>query len=208
MISPTLTMRCKRQLKSLGCEAASSLGSGISQQAAYATIERNGKMGNRKTPMFGKNTYVAPGAVIRGDVALGDNSSIWFNAVVRAEGSSAVIGRDTNIQDNCVLHVDEGAGLSIGDQVTIGHGAIIHGCTIKSNTLIGMGAIILNHAEIGSNCIIGAGALVTQNTVIPDGSLVIGNPGRVVRAVTDTEIENIRQNAAHYVKEAADYARA
>ncbi len=175
---------------------------------AYGAIERNRKMENRKTPIFGKNTYVAPGAAVRGDVTLGDNSSIWFNAVVRAEESSAVIGRCTNIQDNCVLHVDEGAGLSIGDCVTIGHGAIIHGCTIKSNTLIGMGAIILNHAEIGSNCIIGAGALITQNTVVPDGSLVVGNPGRAVRTVTDSEIEQIRQNAAHYVKEAEGYAHA
>ncbi len=165
-------------------------------------------MENRKTLVRGKNTYIAPGAIVRGDVTLGDNSSIWFNAVVRAECDSVEIGRDTNIQDNCVLHVDEGAGLSIGDRVTVGHGAILHGCTIKSNTLIGMGAIILNHAEIGSNCIIGAGALVTQGAVVPDGSLVIGNPGRVVRPVTDAEIEGVRQNAAHYVKEAADYADA
>ena len=163
-------------------------------------------MQSGKSPVFGKNTYIAPGAIVRGNVTIGDNSSVWFNAVVRAEHSAASIGQNTNIQDNCVIHVDEGAGVSIGDQVTIGHGAIIHGCTIKSNTLVGMGAIILNHAEIGSNCIIGAGTLVTQNTIIPDGSLVIGNPGKVVRSVTASEMENIRQNAAQYVKEAADYA--
>ena len=163
-------------------------------------------MANRKEPYFGKNVYLAPGAVVRGNVTIGDNSSVWFHAVVRAENSDPVIGKDTNIQDNCVLHVDEDAGLSIGDRVTVGHGAILHGCTVKSDTLIGMGAIILNHAEIGSNCIIGAGTLVTQNTVVPDGSLVIGNPGKVVRSVTASEKENIRQNAAQYVKEAADYA--
>lgn len=163
-------------------------------------------MANRKEPYFGKNVYLAPGAVVRGNVTIGDNSSVWFHAVVRAENSDAVIGADTNIQDNCVLHVDEDAGLSIGDRVTVGHGAILHGCTVKSDTLIGMGAIILNHAEIGSNCIIGAGTLVTQNTVVPDGSLVIGTPGKVVRSVTASEMENIRQNAAQYVKEAADYA--
>lgn len=165
-------------------------------------------MQSKKSPAFGKNTYIAPGAVVRGNVTIGDSSSVWFNAVIRAEHSGAAIGRNTNIQDNCVIHVDEGAGVSIGDQVTVGHGAIVHGCTIKSNTLIGMGAIILNHAVVGSNCIIGAGALITQNTVIPDGSLVIGSPGKVVRSVTDAEIESIRQSAFHYVKEAADYANA
>ena len=160
-----------------------------------------------KAPVFGKNVYIAPGAVVRGDVTLGENSSVWFNAVVRAEAGSAVIGANTNIQDNCVLHVDHDADIRIGSQVTIGHGAIVHGCTIGSNTLIGMGAIILNHAVVGNNCIIGAGALVTQNTVIPDNSLVIGNPGKILRNVTDSEIEDIQKNAAYYVKEAAAYAR-
>lgn len=159
-----------------------------------------------KTPVFGKNVYIAPGAIIRGDVTLGDNSSVWFHAVVRAEASPVVVGQDTNIQDNCVIHTDEGADVCIGDRVTIGHGAIIHGCTIHSDTLIGMGAIIMNHAVIGSHCIIGTGALITQNMTIPDHSLVIGSPGKVVRTVTDSEIETIRQNAAHYVKEAASYA--
>ena len=164
-------------------------------------------MNTIKTPILGKNVYLAPGAIVRGDVTLGDNSSVWFNAVVRAEAGAAVIGTDTNIHDNCVLHVDHGADVSIGDQVTIGHGAIIHGCTIKSNTLIGMGAIIMNHAVIGENCIIGAGALITQNTVIPDNSLVLGNPGKVIRSVTNAEKENIKHNAAYYKEEAAAYAR-
>lgn len=159
-----------------------------------------------KTPVLGKNVYISPGAIVRGDVTLGDNSSVWFHTVVRAEAGSAVIGNDTNIQDNCVLHVDHGADIRIGNQVTIGHGAIIHGCTIHSNALIGMGAIIMNHAVIGENCIIGAGALITQNTVIPDNSLVIGNPGKIIRPVTDEEKENIRHNAAYYVEEAAAYA--
>lgn len=159
-----------------------------------------------KTPVLGKNVYIAPGAIVRGDVTIGDNSSIWFHTVVRAEAGSAVIGDNTNIQDNCVLHVDHGADIRIGSQVTIGHGAIVHGCTIHSNTLIGMGAIIMNHAVIGENCIIGAGALITQNTVIPDNSLVIGNPGKIIRPVTDEEKEDIRRNAAYYVEEAAAYA--
>lgn len=158
-----------------------------------------------KTPILNKNVYIAPGAVVLGDITLGKNSSIWFHAVVRAENASIVIGNNTNIQDNCVLHVDEGADIHIGNGVTIGHGAIIHGCTIGSNSLIGMGAIILNHAVIGENCIIGAGTLITQNTIIPDNSLVIGSPGKIVRTVNDSEIENIKQNAAHYVKEAEFY---
>lgn len=159
-----------------------------------------------QTPILGKNVYIAPGAIVRGDVTLGDNSSVWFHAVVRAEAGSAVIGNDTNIQDNCVLHVDHGADIHIGSRVTIGHGAIIHGCTIKNDTLIGMGAIIMNHAVVGENCIIGAGALITQNTVIPDNSLVLGNPGKVIRSVTEDEKEHIRRNAAYYIEEAAAYA--
>lgn len=159
-----------------------------------------------KTPHLGKNVYTAPGAVVRGDVAIGDNSSVWFHAVVRAEAGSAVIGEKTNIQDNCVLHVDHGADIQIGSQVTIGHGAIIHGCTVKDNTLIGMGAIIMNHAVIGENCIIGAGTLITQNTVIPDNSLVLGNPGKIIRTVTEAEKENIRRNADYYMEEARAYA--
>lgn len=159
-----------------------------------------------KTPHLGKNVYTAPGAVVRGDVTIGDNSSVWFNAVVRAEAGSAVIGEKTNIQDNCVLHVDHGADIRIGSQVTIGHGTIIHGCTVKDNTLIGMGTIIMNHAVIGENCIIGAGTLITQNTVIPDNSLVLGNPGKIIRTVTEAEKENIRRNADYYMEEARAYA--
>lgn len=164
-------------------------------------------MYTNEAPVFGKNVYIAPGAVVRGRVSLGDNSSVWFNSVIRAEAGAAAIGSDTNIQDNCTLHVDHGADIRIGNRVTIGHGAIIHGCTINSNALIGMGAIIMNHAVIGENCIIGAGAIITQGTAIPDNSLVIGSPGKIIRTVTDDEIEHIRQNAAYYVKEAAAYAR-
>lgn len=160
-----------------------------------------------KIPQIGKNVYLAEGAVVRGDVTLEENVNVWFNAVIRAEVAPAFIGKDTNVQDNCVLHVDAGAKLHIGSQVTIGHGAIVHGCTIGDNTLIGMGAIILNHAVIGKNCIIGAGTLITQNTIIPDNSLVIGNPGKVKRELTPSEIEGIRGNADYYVEEAATYAR-
>ena len=158
-----------------------------------------------KTPKIAENVFVADGAIIRGDVTIQENSSVWFHAVVRAETASITIGKSTNIQDNCTLHVDTGADIHIGNQVTIGHGAIVHGCTIVDNTLIGMGAIILNHAVIGKNCIIGAGALITQNTVIPDNSLVMGSPGKVKRLVTAEEIEDISHNATHYVEEAELY---
>lgn len=170
-------------------------------------MEGEFKMSQLKKPVFGKNVFIAPGAVVRGDVTVGNNSSIWFHSVVRAEHSSIMIGDNSNIQDNCVLHVDEGAGICIGNSVTVGHGAILHGCSIASNTLIGMGAIILNHVSIGSNCIIGAGALITQGTVIPDGSLVLGSPGKTIRDTTDAEIADIKNNADHYVEEAASYAR-
>lgn len=157
------------------------------------------------TSILNKNVYIAPGAVVLGNVTLGENCSIWFNAVIRAENASIIIEDNTNIQDSCILHVDEGADIHIGNGVTVGHGAILHGCTIGSNSLIGMGAIILNHAVIGENCIVGAGTLITQNTIIPDNSLVIGSPGKIIRTITDSEIENIKQNAAHYINEAETY---
>lgn len=160
-----------------------------------------------KKPQIAEDVFVAQGAIIRGDVTIGKGSSVWFNTVIRAEADSAVIGEDTNIQDNCVLHVDEDAPIRIGNRVTVGHGAIIHGCTIEENTLIGMGAIILNNAVIGKNCLIGAGALVTQNMVIPDNSLVIGNPGKVKRTLTPEEIADITDNAVYYAKEAQEYRK-
>lgn len=160
-----------------------------------------------KTPQLAEDVFVAQGAVIRGNVTIGEHSSVWFNTVIRAEADTIVIGKNTNIQDNCVLHVDTDAPIRIGNQVTIGHGAVVHGCTIEDNTLIGMGAVILNHAVIGRNCIIGAGALITQNTVIPDNSLVVGNPGKVKRVLTSSEIDNITENAFYYVKEAEEYRK-
>lgn len=159
-----------------------------------------------KTPTTGKDVYVAPGAAVVGDVVLGDRVNIWFNAVIRADRSRISIGADTNIQDNCVIHVETDADVMIGSGVSIGHGAIVHGCTIGDDTLIGMGAIILNHAVIGKNCIVGAGALVTEDTVIPNNSVVIGQPGRIVRQVTPEEIAENAKNAAHYIENAALYA--
>ena len=158
-----------------------------------------------KTPQIHPSTFVAPNATILGNVKIGKESGIFFGAVIRSESSPITIGDRTNIQDNCILHIDEEFPLVVGDDCTIGHGAILHGCTIEDNTLIGMGAILLNGCHIGRNCIIAAGALITQNTAIPDNSLVLGNPGKIKREVTKEEVTSILQNALHYVEEAKHY---
>lgn len=152
-----------------------------------------------------ESTFIAEGAVVLGNIAVGEESSIWFHTTVRADLERIVIGKGSNIQDNAVVHVDTGFPVHIGDNVTVGHGAIIHGCIIEDNTLIGMGAIILNGAKIGKNCIIGAGALVTQNTIIPDNSLVVGSPAKVMRKVTEAEKQSNLHNAAVYVEEGKQY---
>lgn len=159
----------------------------------------------RKTPTIPASAFIAEGAVVRGDVTLGENCSVWYHATVRADRATITIGDNANIQDNCVVHVDAGASVHIGQGVTVGHSAIVHGCTVGDNTLVGMGAILLNDCVIGKNCIIGAGTLVTQNTRIPDGSLVLGNPGKVKRPLTLEEIEANRRNALHYVEEGRSY---
>lgn len=145
--------------------------------------------------------YIAEGAKIIGDVEIGEGSSVWYNAVIRGDSNPIVIGENTNVQDNAVLHVSHSHALKIGDYVTIGHGAIVHGCTIGNNVLIGMGAIVLDGAVIEDNCIIGAGALVTQNRMISAGSLWLGNPAKFVRELTETEITSIRENAEVYADE-------
>ena len=142
---------------------------------------------------------VARGAVLVGEVTLGEESSVWYSAVVRADNAPIVIGARSNIQDCCVLHVDEGHPIQIGDGVTVGHGAILHGCTIGDNSLIGMGAVVLNGAQIGKNCIIGASALVTQGMQVPDGSMLLGVPAKVRRPLTEEEIESNRRAAEEYI---------
>lgn len=147
--------------------------------------------------------YMAEGAQIVGDVTIGEGSSVWYNAVIRGDSNPITIGENTNVQDNAVLHTSHSHTLSIGDNVTIGHGAIVHGCTIGNQVLIGMGAIILDGAIVEENCIIGAGALVTQNKVIPSGSLVFGNPAKVMREITEEEKAAILENANQYSDEAS-----
>lgn len=149
-----------------------------------------------------ETVYIAPGAAVLGDVTIGENSSVWYNATVRGDCGSIRIGAGTNIQDNAVIHTGRGFPVKIGDHVTVGHGAIVHGCTVGDNTLVGMGAILMNGCSVGNNCIIGAGALVTQKVTIPDNSLVLGNPGKVKRQVLEAEVKANLANAEAYVKEA------
>ena len=155
----------------------------------------------KKCPEIGENVFIAPRAAVIGDVTLGEESSVWYHSTVRGDDDAITIGRCTNIQDNAVLHVDRGIPMAIGDGSSIGHGAILHGCQIGNNTLIGMGAIVLNGAKIGNDCIIGAGTLITQNKEIPDRSLVLGSPGKVVRSLTEEEVEENRKNAQAYVQD-------
>lgn len=152
-------------------------------------------------PIIDTTAFIAKGAAIYGNVIIKKEANVWYNATIRSIDDSILIGEGTNIQDNAVVHTDKGYQVSIGSLVTIGHGAIIHGCSIGDNSLIGMGSIILNGAKIGKNCIIGAGSLVTKNTVIPDNSLVLGSPAKVIRPVTEEEIQGSIDNAKLYIAE-------
>ena len=153
-----------------------------------------------KKPIFEEEVYIAETAVIIGDVTLKRNTNIWFGAVLRGDEESIVIGENTNIQENSIVHVDENNKVEVGNGCTIGHGVIVHGCKIGDNTLIGMGAIILNGAQIGNNTIVGAGSLITQNKKFDDGVLIIGNPAKVVRRLTDEEIENNKKSCLNYIE--------
>ncbi len=150
--------------------------------------------------------WVAPTATIIGKVILEEDTSIWFGSVLRGDNEPITIGKGTNIQENCVLHTDMGFPLSVGAGCTVGHKAMLHGCTIGENSLIGMGATILNDVVIGKNCIIGAGALVSEGKVIADNSLVVGMPGKVVRALDDAQVSLLKASSAHYVANAKRFA--
>lgn len=160
---------------------------------------------NSVSPKIHDNVFLADGVYIIGDVTIGSHASIWFNTVIRGDVCSITIGECTNIQDNCTIHVAHDASAVIGDYVTVGHGVILHACRVANNCLIGMGAIVLSHAEIGENCIIGAGSLITEHKKIPPNSLVMGSPGKVVRMVTEEEIEGMRRSALSYDEESQKY---
>ena len=142
---------------------------------------------------------ILPGAAVVGSVTFGPDCSVWFNAVLRGDGKPITLGAGVNIQDNAVLHSDVYPTV-LGDYVTVGHGAIVHGCTVGDNTVVGMGAILLNGAKVGKNCMVAAGAVVTGKTDAPDGSLLLGNPAKVARPLTPEELAGLRQNAEHYVE--------
>ena len=158
-----------------------------------------------KTPVIDPSVFVADGAKIVGNVEIGKDCGIWYNVVIRSEHNLVTIGDCTNVQDNAVLHLDYGFDLTIGKNVTIGHGAIVHGCTVEDNCIIGMGSIVMNEAVIGTGSIVGAGAVVTEGTIIPPNSVVIGTPGKVVKQCDEKAAELIKLNAAHYVEIAKQY---
>jgi carbonic anhydrase/acetyltransferase-like protein (isoleucine patch superfamily) len=156
-----------------------------------------------KKPALGKNVYIARTAVVIGDVTLGDDASIWYNAVARGDINRIVIGPGSNIQDNAVLHVAEDLPCLIASYVTVGHSAIVHACNIGDECLIGMGAVVLDGVELGAQCLVGAKALITQHTKVPEGSLVFGAPAKVVRALTVEERADLKHWAVKYVENAA-----
>ena len=157
-------------------------------------------------PQLAPDAWVAPSADLIGDVQLGPRASVWFGAIIRADNTPIIIGEDTNIQDGAIGHSDPGVPLTIGARVTVGHQAILHGCTIADDCLIGMGAKILNGAVLESECLVGAGALITEGKRFERGSLIVGSPARVVRQLTDEERQALRASAAHYAEKAARYA--
>jgi carbonic anhydrase/acetyltransferase-like protein (isoleucine patch superfamily) len=160
-------------------------------------------------PEFVDSTaFIAPCAVVIGDVTIDAESSIWFGAVVRGDTETICIGRQTNIQDGCILHADEGFPCTLGDRVTLGHGAIVHGATVEDDCLIGMRAVVMNGAKIGKGGIVAAGSVVTEGTDIPPGSIAIGQPAKVKRAVTERDRERIQHAAQHYVAAAKVYREA
>src|SRR5436309_5437334 len=160
-----------------------------------------------KKPELGRGAYIAQGAIVVGDVTIGDFSSVWYNAVLRGDINRIVVGHHTNVQDNAVLHVAEDYPCLLGDYVTVGHSAIAHACTVGNEVLVGMGAIILDGAVIGDQCLIGANALITMGAEIPAGSMVVGHPARVTRRLEADERAQLKMWAEKYVANAAYYLK-
>ena len=160
-----------------------------------------------KTPTLDKDSWVASNAVLIGKVILKKDANVWFNVVLRGDNEPIIIGEGSNVQDGSVFHTDPGCPLTLGKNVTVGHMVMLHGCEVGDDTLIGIGSTILNKTKIGKNCIIGAHTLITENKIIPDRSLVLGSPGKVIRQVTDKEVEEIRENAKHYVENYKKYKK-
>ncbi|RZM35791.1 MAG: gamma carbonic anhydrase family protein [Sphingomonas sp.] len=159
-----------------------------------------------KAPTLGTGSWVAPSAELIGDVVLGEDASVWFGSVIRADNTRITVGARSNVQEGAMGHSDPGAPLTIGQDCTIGHHAILHGCTIGDRVLVGMGATILNHAVIGEDSLVGAGALVTEGKVFPPGSLIVGSPARAVRELDASAKAMLLVSAQHYVSNALKYA--
>ncbi len=156
-------------------------------------------------PAVHPSAWVADNAQVMGHVTLAENTSVWFGVVIRGDTSTISVGKGSNVQDNSVLHADEGMPLTIGEGVTVGHQVMLHGCTVGNNSLIGIGAIVLNGAKIGNNCLVGAGALVTEGKEFPDGSMIIGSPAKAVRMLSPEQIEGLKMSAQHYIDNARRY---
>lgn len=158
-------------------------------------------------PQLGTGAWVADSAQVIGNVQLGDNASIWFGAVLRGDNETMTIGRNSNVQDQSMLHSDPGSPLTVGENVTIGHQVMLHGCTIGDNSLIGIQAVVLNNAKIGRNSIVGAGSVVTEGKEFPDNSLIFGSPAKVMRTISDEDAARLRHGSEHYVENAIRYAK-
>lgn len=158
-----------------------------------------------KEPCISDKAFVAENAALIGDVVVKNSASVWYSAVLRGDNERILIGEGSNIQDNCTVHVDDGYPVNIGEGVTVGHNVILHGCTVGKNSLIGMGSTILDGAVIGENVIIGAGSLVTSGKQIPDGVLCLGSPAKVIRELSQEEIDSIKESAKHYMEKAEKY---
>ena len=156
-------------------------------------------------PSVHPSVWVADTADVMGHVTLAEDVNVWFGVVIRGDTSTITVGKGSNIQDNSVLHADEGKPLVIGENVTVGHQVMLHGCTIGDNSLIGIQAVVLNGAKIGKNCLVGAGSLVTEGKEFPDGSMILGSPAKVVKQLSPEQIEGLKKSAQHYVENAARY---
>lgn len=160
-----------------------------------------------QAPQLGEGTWVADSAQVIGKVVLGENASVWFGAVLRGDNETLTIGRNSNVQDMSVLHSDHGSPLTLGENVTVGHQVMLHGCTVGDNTLVGIQSVILNNAKIGRNSIVGAGSIVTEGKEFPDNSLIIGAPAKVVRTLDDAAVARLRQSADNYVANGRRFAK-
>ncbi|MFT5482338.1 MAG: carbonic anhydrase/acetyltransferase-like protein (isoleucine patch superfamily) [Halieaceae bacterium] len=165
------------------------------------------QLGEKKVQLLGDSHFIAPSADIIGDVVLENDVSIWFNVVIRGDSHQIVVGEGSNIQDGSVVHTDKGVSCTIGRGVTVGHQAMVHGCEIGDYSLIGIQAVVLNHVKIGKHCIIGANALIPEGMEIPDGSLVMGSPGRIKRELSSEQQRMLEQQAEHYVANGRRFSR-